>query len=160
MSKHIPELTDRQLRNFWLKIDKRGPNDCWPWLGRRTPQGYGQFRLHPAGTFKATRVAYYLATGKQPGPLCVCHKCDNPGCCNPAHFFLGTRADNAADRDAKGRGWSPLLKGVDHWRAKLTEKQVLEIRASGAKQSVLAARYGVNQPAIHKIKTRKRWKHI
>jgi hypothetical protein len=99
---------------------------------------------------------YYLATGKQPGPLCVCHKCDNPGCCNPAHFFLGTHADNTADRVAKGR----TCEGVDCWQAKLTEKQVLEIRAANETQRVTAAKYGISRRTISSIRTRQTWKHV
>ena len=153
----IPELTERQLRNFWLKIDKRGPDDCWEWSGGKV-RGYGNLRLRPLGTYLATRVMYYLATGKQPGPLCVCHKCDNPGCCNPAHFFLGTLTDNAVDMWTKGRGTAP--RGVDQSLSKLTEEQVLEIRASNATPTTLAPKYGMTPSAISKIKLRHTWKHI
>ncbi len=155
----MPGLTDRQLRNFWLKIDKRGPDECWPWLASGDVRGYGQFGLLPAGTrtmFYAHRIAYYLATGKQPGPLCVCHKCDNPSCCNPAHLFLGTQADNMADMRIKDRA----CVGSGHGSSKLTEAQVLEIRASNAPGVALAAKYGVKRSTISLIKSRRCWKHI
>lgn len=157
--RRIPELTDKQLRNFWCKVDRRGPDECWPWLAGKV-KGYGMFRLRPVGSFIVTRIMYYLTTGKQPGPLCACHKCDKPGCCNPAHLFLGTLADNVADRDAKGRGCINRVEGVDTWNVKLTEEQVLEIRASGETQYALADKYGLGQPTISKIRSRKAWKHI
>jgi hypothetical protein len=156
MNKPIPKLTDRQLRNFWLKVDKRGPDECWPWLASGNVRGYGQFGLLPAGIFSAHRVAYYLATGKQPGPLCACHTCDNPSCCNPAHLFLGTDADNVADKVAKGR----CAAGVNHGRAKLTEEQVLEIRAVNETQVVIAAKYGVSRGLVSRVRSRRNWKHI
>lgn len=157
-NKPIPELTERQLRNFWLKVDKRGSDDCWEWLAYRNPCGYGRVRLGPAGKFYAHRIAYYLATGKQPGSLCVCHHCDKPGCCNPVHLFLGTDADNVADMVAKGR-LGPR-EGVSNGSAKLTEAQVLEIRASNATGVALAAKYGIYQTTISDIRLRRRWKHI
>jgi hypothetical protein len=33
----------------------------------------------------------------------VLHHCDNPPCCEPVCLFLGTHADNNADKAAKGR---------------------------------------------------------
>ena len=154
----IPDLTNKQLRNFWSKIDKRGPDDCWPWLAGKSQQGYGRLHLHPVGKFNVTRIMYYLATGKQPGPLCVCHKCDNPTCCNPAHFFLGTRADNVADMIAKGR--DNKSKGVGNGKAKLTNAQVLEIRASRETCRAIAVKYDINHGTVSRIRTRKCWKHI
>ena len=146
---------------FWAKVDKRGPNDCWLWTAAVNEHGYGVMR--PEGrrsgpTIKAHRVAVML-NGRNPEGLCVLHRCDNPPCVNPAHLFLGTKADNAADRDAKGRG----NRGSVNGHARLTETQVADIRAraaAGVLQRVLAAEYGVSRPTISRIVTGKGWLHV
>jgi hypothetical protein len=55
------------------------------------------------------------------------------------------------------------VKGEHNGQAKLSSKQVIEIRKrieSGEKQSLLAAEFGVKEPIISQIKHRKRWAHI
>ena len=87
---------------LWLNIDQLGgPEACWPWLGK---QRYGYGQIWASGRLVlAHRLVWELTLGPiQPG-LCVLHRCDNPPCCNPAHLFLGTKADNVADMMAKGR---------------------------------------------------------
>jgi hypothetical protein len=32
-----------RLEAFWAKVNRRGPDDCWPWIGARMSGGYGEF---------------------------------------------------------------------------------------------------------------------
>jgi hypothetical protein len=112
----------------------------------------------------AHRVAYTLCYGPIPNGLQVCHRCDNPPCCNPYHLFLGTIADNMADKKRKGRARAGWISGERHWASKLTEDDVRAIRAALTDGTVtmvtLAAQYGVSAPTIFSIKHRRHWRHI
>lgn len=84
---------------------ERKSNGCLEWTGG-THNGYGQITINriPVPTH---RLAWELEHGPIPPGLCVLHHCDNPPCCDAVdtehHLFLGTQAENLADRDAKGR---------------------------------------------------------
>jgi len=154
----LPRLSAFDLARFFAKVNTRGPYECWPWRGAPDVYGYGRFSLRTK-TVKAHRVMYALARGPIGEGKLVCHSCDNPICCNPAHLFLGTTKDNLADAARKGR----VSRGEHAPKAKLLPRQVQEIRAKyagGFLQDDLAAEYGVYQNAIHEIVTRKSWKHV
>ena len=107
----------------------------------------------------AHRVAWERANGPIPGGLFVRHSCDNRGCVNTEHMFLGTHKDNMYDMKAKGRS----LRGSRHNLAKLNESQVLEIRKlqrDGVMGKEIAKAYGVSNALISMIKTRKLWAHL
>lgn len=103
--------SDSTISKFWRKINRVGENDCWIWL-RGTSRNYGGFSL--AGKYvSAHRFAWEITNGPIPSGLDVLHRCDNPPCCNPAHLFLGTQADNNRDMVRKGRHVS--LSGDQHY---------------------------------------------
>ena len=109
------------------------PDGCIVWTGARRGYGYGHMGRGASGAgFEAThRVAWMLVNGPIPDGICVCHKCDNPPCCNVDHLFLGTPADNARDMWEKGRGPSATLirGGQEHPDAKLDDAEVSQMRA-------------------------------
>lgn len=87
---------------FWSKVRRGSASECWPFTGSCDPKGYGRFH-HLGNGRLAHRVAWELVNGAPPPGLQACHKCDNPPCCNPAHLFLGTDAENKSDMRSKGR---------------------------------------------------------
>ena len=50
------------ITRFWSKVDKRGPDECWPWLGHCQKGGYGQFGS--GGGRLTHRIAYELLVGE------------------------------------------------------------------------------------------------
>ena len=148
-------------QTLWKKIDIRGPDECWPWLGFRNEQGYGRVWIADIGYY-AHRVIYSIARGgliewaapKDKNAFgFIRHSCDNPSCCNPGHLLIGTHTDNMQDKVQRGR--LPNLKGERGPRAKLTDKQAEEIRwiaSKGIASSEIARLYGVSKPTIKSIR--------
>jgi hypothetical protein len=131
---------------FWSYVpDHLSPDGCWEWQGNVDSHGYGSFgnRSH-LGNKQAHRLIYESQVSPIPEGLFVLHRCDNPPCVNPAHLFLGTQADNMADKVAKGRT-----------SRKLTFAQVAEIEdrwaASRVPKMQLAREFGVAPVTISNI---------
>jgi hypothetical protein len=152
--------TDPAVR-YLVKVDERGPDECWPWLASCHKNGYGQF--HDGVTqVTAHRFGYRTRVGPIPPGQCVLHTCDNPPCQNPDHWFLGTQKNNADDRETKLRGNHP--RGVRQGNARLTEEDVMTIRRryqAGEHATALANAYEVpNSSYIYAIVHGKKWRHL
>lgn len=111
----------------------------------------------------STRWGYRHRIGPIADGLGVLHTCDVPHCHNDAHWFLGTNAENVADKVAKGRmPRHSMNRGQGHGMAKLTADQVQSIRdryaAGGVKQSDLAVEFGILQQQVSRIVRRTSWR--
>lgn len=148
-----------ELMKLLLKVSPTSSfKGCWNWGAARTARGYGKVADGQGGWRLAHRVMWETENGAIPEGLEVCHECDNPACINPAHLFLGSHAENMSDCKKKGRSAAP--RGEENPRSKLTERDVLEIRASGLTAKMLAAKHGVSDTMIRSIKAKKAWRHI
>lgn len=161
---------------FWKHVNKNGPLPsseaiavypeivqvpCWVWTASTRAKGYGQFNIN-GGMKPAHRVAWFLVHGAWPTP-CALHKCDNRLCVNTLHLFEGSVKDNAKDMVDKGRCNPPAKAGEDHGMAKLTTKQVKQIRrlsAKGRTQTALGRQFGVSQTNISCIVKCQTWKNL
>jgi HNH endonuclease len=79
---------------------------CWIWQGPRGSFGYGMLAVKPRDQPRipnAHRAIWVALHGPLERKDFVCHKCDNPPCCNPDHLFIGSLAENNRDMAAKGR---------------------------------------------------------
>lgn len=143
----------KRMDRFWSRVDKRGRDECWPWMGRRSDHGYGQFATSDK-QYRAHRFALESSGVIVPSEAIVMHSCDNPPCCNPAHLSVGTHAQNNADMMAKGRWKHP------RGSSKLAPSDVLAIRASNDPLRTLAERFGVSRATVCRARSGKQWSHL
>lgn len=143
---------------FWLDVDIRGVDECWPWRGY-TEQGYGRYfdgvRMRPAHELALS----YFTGEARPVELDTCHSCHNRGCCNPRHLRFDVRQGNVDDSVRDDRH----ARGSRNGKAKINEEIVLvmrERRAAGATGRDLAAQFGVSEGLVNEIVRGRRWRHV
>lgn len=132
---------------FWSKIKIGANTDCWPWQGFRKASGHG-LTTYKSLSIHASRKAYILTHGPISSKVCVLHKCDNAACCNPAHLYPGTRADNMIDRFGNVK---PEFRKATGRARVLTDKQIetlWQMRREGATLKVCAAKFNVHLATI------------
>ena len=154
-------MTAQTMIEGFEKFVVKTPEGCWDWKGcAPVNPGYGQFRTQ-GKLIRAHRASWEIHFGTIPEGLYVCHTCDNMICSNPKHLFLATCKENNLDMMRKGR--SPILgkKGENNPHAKLTRKQVIQIRKllkAKHAQTEIASKFGVSQTAISVINRNRYWR--
>lgn len=145
---------DRLIEGYHYFVSLNG---CWEWMMAKH-KGYGYIKI--AGRQRrASRWAYLSMKGALPFGACVCHSCDNPGCVNPDHLWIGTQAENRRDAVVKHRQACGERQGL----AKLTEWQVLACRKAskdGFSGRILARCFGVSQTTMRKALSGQTWTHL
>lgn len=172
----IPKLVREKLLEKATVVE----GGCWGWSGKLDSYGRAFLMIGSKAdgsrkNCRAARLSYEEFVGPIHEGLCVLHTCDNPSCINPEHLFLGTQADNMADKVAKGRqakgknhGWAKnpdaIPRGSKASRSKLTEEDIRLIRreydGGGISQRALADRYGVSQRAVWAVLAGVTWGHV
>lgn len=154
-------LTPAHIRNFWIKVARAGPDDCWLWTGWRNDFGHGRFEV-AGDKFLASHISLILTGQPRPAPPndYALHgdTCVSAACVNPAHLRWGSAKDNADDRDRLGL--RVPKSGVEHHNAKLDPDKVRYIRSSPLNQYQLARELGVSQPIIGQVRRGLTWKHV
>lgn len=104
---------NKLLGEFWSRVRMGQGHECWNWIGAKTGDGFGTLKVHKRRSSAAHRVAWALANKQEPGELLVCHSCNNPLCCNPAHLFRASRAEWMAKQVVTGRARGRFSKPVN-----------------------------------------------
>ncbi len=194
----LSAVTERQLEKLWGWIDTspgQGPEgECHIWCGGKSWNGYGRYNIGSARSgslrnVRTHRLIWKLAHPDEPllSDIFICHRCDNPPCCNVLHLFPGTQQQNSADMVCKGRAakgdahgsrihperlvrgerhWSSVhpekrLRGSDNGRAQMNEHDVVCIRSDvEMTHTECAEYYGVWPTLIHRIRSGETWAHV
>lgn len=160
----MADLPERTAKNFWPRVSITGPDDCWLWLGYIESNGYGRIHAGKNIRLSAHRVAWQLTNGPIPCRALICHTCDNPPCCNPAHLFASDWYANVADRRAKGRSCSGASwKRVHSAQYKLDDaaaRKIKELLREGRSRKYLVSEFHISYALLSMISTGKRWSHV
>lgn len=150
-------LDDKDFARFISRIKVKNFYECWEWIGGTVDKdGYGRISIK-GKLIRVNRLSYLVFCGDIPDGLWALHRCDNPGCCNPHHLFLGTSDDNIKDMINKGRN----PKGESSGMSKLTSSgigQIIQMHTEFIPQQIIANKLNVTRSIISKVMRYELWK--
>lgn len=149
-------LIDRLFIGFNKELD-----GCWIWQGAKSHNGYGLISEKKQGktiNYRVHRLMYEINTGEQlKNDELICHKCDNPACCNPDHLFKGSHDENMQDMVVKRRSsW-----GEKNRNSKLSIDDINNIRElwenRKLSQGEIAEKFQVSKQHIWRVIHHEAW---
>lgn len=144
-----PDVVLHALARMWANT--LVADECYLWQGY-TRNGYGSLSVCNRLTYMH-RLSFLAHHGPLPDGTEVCHTCDIRRCWFPDHLYAGTRLQNVHDAWARGRASKPPRSaGEDHYRARLSDVEVEQVRSTTGSQREMAAAFGVSQSTIWRIK--------
>lgn len=163
------------LSDLIARLEKAtGIDKCWSWPGKTDHKGRGRVSVN-GKTMLAHRAVWERVVAPIPEGKMLCHRCDNMGCVNPAHMYVGTHADNMRDMKDRRRYFqardpervrkiaqrlgssNTWCKGEANATAKLTREQAATIRVDPRSSRVIAEEFGVHASTVQRIKSGALW---
>lgn len=184
MKRTKEEAEQSLIIRFWPKVERRGDDECWNWIGARNSGGYGSLgAIKTAGRrapqILATHVALMIVGKPRPSPKHIAlHSCDNPSCVNPNHLRWGNHKQNFADMVERDRNprIAPFYKKqrtayakmdeaastlqLSKQNGKLSIDDVKEIRRSDKSALELSRHFCVSRRTITNVLKRISWPDI
>lgn len=161
MNNPNPTLTKARIDDFWSQVTiGKGEDDCWQWEAP-TPSF-----VVSGDALTLSRAAWVIQRGPLPldestgAPAFIYRTCGSSRCVRGEHLRLKARPDARPQRPQ--RRTTNIRRGARHWKAKLTQALVDEIRekydSGDATLKDLAAAYRVGTTTVHRVVLRQTWK--
>lgn len=166
------QFQEKDVKRFWSKVIILGEDDCWYWDEKNNSVCWNRYgRMNVGGkVFISNRLAL-ICSGtnlKDREPVLHSKKCvifaENNGdvlkgrlCCNPRHLRVGTIKENVQDTKELGRikGLFEIghimKRGEDSTSHKLSNQDIINIRADNRSKIVIAKEYNVTRNTIYRI---------
>lgn len=134
-------FTPSEYDDQWVKrVVQRcmiAESGCWVWQGQLTSgMGYGQTTYQGKNLSIHRKMYEITRRASLDRKQYVCHTCDIPACCNPAHLEIGDHTSNLNDCVRKGRNYEARRTECEHGHPFDSENTSIRKAANGGMRRI------------------------